>query len=108
MVDIEFLEYEPMVVMTRRRSGGTLPHRHAGGGRLSSQFRGGAFHVKSKASGRRGVPKTLINKQTWKEVDAGRGTPHGGAWADLRHIDRNVLKAYPWFFNRLMDNGVDQ
>ena len=26
---------------------------------------------------------------------------------DLRHIDRNVLKAYPWFFNRLMDNGVD-
>ena len=63
--------------------------------------------LKVRPQGEGGSPKTLINKQIWKEVDAGRGTPHGGAWADLRHIDREVLKAYPWFFNRLMDNGVD-
>ena len=45
---------------------------------------GERFMLKVRPQGEAGSPKTLINKQIWKEVDAGRGTPHGGAWVDLR------------------------
>lgn len=108
LVDIEFLEYEPMVIMYPEGAvGEPCPTAMLGEGAHLKNSEGQRFMLKVRPQGEGGSPKTLINKQIWKEVDAGRGTPHGGAWVDLRHIDRNVLKAYPWFFNRLMENGVD-
>lgn len=108
LVDIEFLEYEPMVVMYPEGAvGEPCPTAMLGEGAYLKNSEGERFLLSVRPQGEGGAPKTLINKQIWKEVDAGRGTPHGGAWVDLRHIDRKVLKAYPWFFNRLMDNGVD-
>ena len=63
--------------------------------------------LKVRPQGEAGSPKTLLNKEIWKEVNAGNGSEHGGVYVDLRHIDRKVLQAYPWFFNRLMSNGID-
>jgi len=76
-----------------------------GGHLLNSK--GERFLLNIRPQGEAGSPKTLLNKEIWKEVNAGNGSEHGGVYVDLRHIDREVLKAYPWFFDRLMDNGVD-
>ncbi len=108
LVDIEFLEYEPMVVLSPPGAiGEPCPTAMLGEGAHLLNTQGERFMLKVRPQGEGGSPKTLINKQIWKEAEAGKGTPHGGAWVDLRHIDREVLKGYPWFYNRLIDNGVD-
>jgi len=108
LVDIEFLEYEPMVVISPQKAvGEPCPTAMLGEGAHLLNTKGERFMLRVRPQGESGSPKTLINKQIWKEVDAGNGTIHGGAWVDLRHIDREVLIGYPWFYNRLMNNGVD-
>lgn len=108
LVDIEFLEYEPMVVLSPEGAvGEPCPTAMLGEGAHLLNTDGERFMLKVRPEGEAGSPKTLINKEIWKQVDAGKGTEHRGCWVDLRHISRDVLKAYPWFFNRLMDNGVD-
>lgn len=108
LIDVEFLEYEPMVVMDPPGAiGEPCPTAMLGEGAYLLNSDGERFLLKVRPQGEGGSPKTLINREIWKQVDAGKGSPHGGVWVDLRHIDRNILKAYPWFFNRLMDNGCD-
>jgi succinate dehydrogenase/fumarate reductase flavoprotein subunit len=43
-----------------------------------------------------------------KEVEAGRGTPHGGAYLDFRHIPETQLRgAFGPVIDRLLTNGID-
>jgi aspartate oxidase len=65
------------------------------------------FLLELRPQGEAGSPKTLLNREIWKQVEKGRGLSHGGVYVDLRHIDPNIVKAYPWFYKRLKDNGVD-
>lgn len=108
LIDLEFLEYEPMVVMDPPGAiGEPCPTAMLGEGAYLLNSEGERFLLKVRPQGEGGSPKTLVNREIWKQVDAGKGSPHGGVWVDLRHIDRDILKAYPWFFNRLMENGCD-
>ena len=108
LTDIEFLEYEPMVVLSPEGAvGEPCPTAMLGEGAYLLNTEGERFMLKVRPQGEAGSPKTLINREIWKQVAAGKGTLHGGAFVDLRHISPEVLKGYPWFYNRLMDNGVD-
>jgi succinate dehydrogenase/fumarate reductase flavoprotein subunit len=43
-----------------------------------------------------------------KEVEAGRGTPHGGAYLEFRHIPETQLRAaFGPVIDRLLTNGID-
>lgn len=108
LVDIEFLEYEPMVVLSPKGAEGEpCPTAMLGEGARLLNTKLERFMLEVMPNGEAGAKKTLINKEIWKQVDKGLGTANKGAYVDLRHIDRDTLKAYPWFFNRLMDNGID-
>ena len=108
LVDMEFLEYEPMVVISPRGAAGEpCPTAMLGEGAHLLNGRGERFMLGVRPQGEAGSPKTLINKEIWKQVAAGSGSPGGGAWVDMRHIPAATLQAYPWFYRRLKDNGVD-
>lgn len=108
LIDLEFIEFEPMVMMTPPGTvGEPCPTAMLGEGGTLLNSDGERFLLRVRPQGEAGAPKSLINHEIWKEVAAGKGNPHGGIWVDLRHIDEKVLKAYPWFYNRLMNNGCD-
>lgn len=108
LVDIEFLEYEPMVVLSPPGAvGEPCPTAMLGEGAYLRNSLGQRFLLNVRPQGEGGATKTLINREIWRQVEAGNGSPHGGVYVDLRHIHRTVLEGYPWFYNRLMDNGVD-
>ena len=76
------------------------------GGHLLNSL-GERFLLSVRPQGEGGAPKSLINREAWKQVQSGKGSPRGGVFLDLRHIDRAVLQSYPWFYDRLMKNGCD-
>ncbi len=108
LVDLEFLEYEPMVVASPQGAvGEPCPTAMLGEGAQLFNTKNERFLLKVRPQGEAGAPKTLINKAIWQQVQEGNGTEHGGCYVDLRMIPVETLKLYPWFYNRLMDNGVD-
>ncbi|MBR0093780.1 MAG: FAD-binding protein [Synergistaceae bacterium] len=108
LVDLEFIEFEPMVMMSPAGAvGEPCPTAMLGEGGYLLNSDGERFLLEVRPQGEAGAPKSLINHEIWKQVAKGKGNPHGGIWVDLRHVDVNVLKAYPWFYNRLMQHGCD-
>ena len=108
LIDLEFLEYEPMVVASPVGAvGEPCPTAMLGEGAQLFNTKHERFLLNLRPQGEAGAPKTLINKAIWQEVQKGNGTEHGGCYVDLRMIPVDTLKLYPWFYNRLMQNGVD-
>ena len=108
LVDLEFIEYEPMVIISPSGvKGEPCPTAMLGEGAYLLNNKKERFILKNRNQGEAGAPKTFLNKEIWKEIKNGNGTEKGAVWADLRHIDREILKSYPWLFERLMNNGID-
>ena len=108
LIDLEFIEFEPMVMMSPAGAvGEPCPTAMLGEGGYLLNSDGERFLLEVRPQGEAGAPKSLINHEIWKQAAKGKGNPHGGIWVDLRHIDVEILKAYPWFYNRLIQNGCD-
>ncbi|MCD8351600.1 MAG: FAD-binding protein [Planctomycetaceae bacterium] len=108
LIDLEFVEFEPMVSYEPPGAvGEPCPTAMLGEGAYLLNKDGERFLLKVRPQGEAGAPKSLINDAIREEVKAGRGGPLGGVFVDLRHIDLAVLKAYPWFYERELKAGLD-
>jgi len=108
LVDIEFIEFEPLVIKWPEEIKGlTCPTAILGDGVHLLNNKNEQFILKHRQKGEAGCKKTVLNKAIWQEIKERKGSIHGGVYIDLKNISMKTLNGYPWFYNTIIKAGVD-
>jgi len=108
LIDMEFVQFFPIGHLAPRLVGMDPimwdPFRYKLGGRLLNAAMREFLPEDGKYTSARDVTTYAI----LKEVEAGRGSPHGGAWLSFQHCNAETLRgAFGPVIGRLADNGID-
>src|SRR5687767_11222354 len=108
LIDMEFVQFFPIGHLAPRLVGMDPimwdPFRYKLGGRLLNRERREFL----PEEGRYTSARDLATYAILKEVAAGRGSPHGGAWLSFQHCSEPVLReAFGPVIDRLAANGID-
>jgi succinate dehydrogenase/fumarate reductase flavoprotein subunit len=113
LIDMEFVQFFPIGHLAPRLIGMDPimwdPFRYKLGGRLLNGL-GEEFVSRygAEASSRYVVTRDLATYAITKEVEAGRGSPTGGAWLSFRHVPEAELRAaFGPVIDKLLANGID-
>ena len=113
LVDMEFVQFFPIAHLAPRLVGMDPimwdPFRYKLGGRLlNGRFEEFIHCYGGEDDGRYTAPRDLASYAILKEVEAGRGSPHGGVYLDFRHLPETTLRdAFGPVIDRLLANGID-
>ncbi len=113
LIDMEFVQFFPIGHLAPRLIGMDPimwdPFRYKLGGRLLNGAREEFVHKYGATDeGRYVVTRDLATYAIVKEVEAGRGSPHGGAWLSFEHCTEAQLRAAGGpVIDRLAKNGID-
>ena len=108
LIDMEFVQFFPIGHLAPRLVGMDPimwdPFRYKLGGRLLNS----EMKEFLPEEGRYVSARDVATYGILKEVAAGRGSPHGGAWLSFRHCSEAVLReAFGPVIDRLAANGID-
>src|SRR5258705_3510206 len=108
LVDMEFVQFFPIGHLAPRLVGMDPimwdPFRYKLGGRLLNSER----YEFLPEQGRYTSARDQATYGILKEVAAGRGSPHGGAWLSFQHCGEAALReAFGPVIERLAANGID-
>jgi succinate dehydrogenase / fumarate reductase, flavoprotein subunit len=113
LVDMEFVQFFPIGHLAPRLIGMDPimwdPFRYKLGGRLLNG-EGEEFTARygSHEDGRYVLTRDLATYAIMKEVEAGRGSPHGGAYLSFEHCSERALReAFGPVIDRLAANHID-
>jgi len=113
LVDMEFVQFFPIGHLAPRLVGMDPimwdPFRYKLGGKLlNGNFDEFIDRYGSTDFGKYNATRDIAAYAILKEVEAGRGTPHGGAYLDFRHIPETQLRgAFGPVIDRLLTNGIE-
>ena len=113
LVDMEFVQFFPIGHLAPRLVGMDPimwdPFRYKLGGKLlNGRFEEFVDRYGGEDFGKYTAMRDLAAYAILKEVEAGRGTPHGGAYLDFRHVlERDLRVAFGPVIDRLLANGID-
>src|SRR5499426_1271676 len=113
LVDMEFVQFFPIGHLAPRLVGMDPimwdPFRYKLGGRLlNGRFEEFIDRYGSTDFGKYNATRDIAAYAILKEAEAGRGTPHGGAYLDFRHIPETQLRAaFGPVIDRLLLNGIN-
>ena len=113
LIDMEFVQFFPIGHLAPRLIGMDPimwdPFRYKLGGRLLNGAREEFVHnYGATDEGKYVVTRDLATYAIVKEVEAGRGSPHGGAWLSFEHCTEVELRAAAGpVIDRLAKNGID-
>ena len=105
LIDMEFVQFFPIGHLAPRLVGMDPimwdPFRYKLGGRLSE------MKEFLPEEGRYISARDVATHGILKEVAAGRGSPHGGAWLSFQHCSEPLREAFGPVIDRLAANGID-
>lgn len=113
LVDMEFVQFFPIGHLAPRMIGMDPimwdPFRYKLGGKLlNGAMEEFTQRYGTAEDGRYVITRDHATYAITKEVQAGRGSPHGGAWLSFRHIPPERLReAFGPVIDRLAKNGID-
>ncbi len=113
LIDMEFVQFFPIGHLAPRLVGMDPilwdPFRYKLGGKLlNGRFDEFIDCYGSTDFGEYNATRDVAAYAILKEVEAGRGTPHGGAYLDFRHLSEAQLRtAFGPVIDRLLANGID-
>ena len=113
LIDMEFVQFFPIGHLAPRLVGMDPimwdPFRYKLGGRLLNGNMEQFIESYGEADGKAyTVKRDVASYAIIKEVEAGRGSPHGGAWLSFQHIPAEDLKAaFGPVIGRLAKNNID-
>ena len=113
LVDMEFVQFFPIGHLAPRLVGMDPimwdPFRYKLGGKLlNGHFEEFVDRYGGSDFGQYTATRDLASYSILKEAEAGRGSPHGGAYLDFRHIPEIRLRtAFGPVIDRLLRNGID-
>ncbi len=113
LTDMEFVQFFPIGHLAPRLIGMDPimwdPFRYKLGGRLlNSEGREFTADYGASETGRYVATRDLATFAIIKEAEAGRGSPHGGAWLSFEHVPEAELRAaFGPVIERLQRNGID-
>jgi succinate dehydrogenase / fumarate reductase flavoprotein subunit len=113
LIDMEFVQFFPIGHLAPRLIGMDPimwdPFRYKLGGRLLNGNREEfTSRYGSDEDGKYVLTRDLATYAIFKEVEAGRGSPHGGAYLSFEHCSAATLRAaFGPVIDRLASNGID-
>ena len=113
LIDMEFVQFFPIGHLAPRLVGMDPimwdPFRYKLGGKLlNGKFEEFIDRYGSTDFGKYNATRDVAAYAILKEVEAGRGTPHGGAYLDFRHVaEADLRAAFGPVIDRLLTNGID-
>jgi succinate dehydrogenase/fumarate reductase flavoprotein subunit len=113
LIDMEFVQFFPIGHLAPRLVGMDPimwdPFRYKLGGRLlNGRMEEFTSRYGSDEDGKYVLPRDLATYAIIKEVEAGRGSPHGGAYLSFEHCSAAALRAaFGPVIDRLAANNID-
>jgi succinate dehydrogenase / fumarate reductase, flavoprotein subunit len=116
LIDMEFVQFFPIGHLAPRLVGMDPimwdPFRYKLGGKLLNaemrEFESDYVTRDTRSDGRYVLTRDLATYAITKEVEAGRGTPAGGAYLSFQHVPpEEIRRAFGPVVDRLAANGID-
>jgi succinate dehydrogenase/fumarate reductase flavoprotein subunit len=113
LIDMEFVQFFPIGHLAPRLVGMDPimwdPFRYKLGGKLlNGRYEEFVDRYGGTDFGKYTATRDLAAYAILKEVEGGRGTPHGGAYLDFRHVpERELRAAFGPVIDRLLKNNID-
>jgi succinate dehydrogenase / fumarate reductase flavoprotein subunit len=116
LIDMEFVQFFPIGHLAPRLVGMDPimwdPFRYKLGGKLLNadmrEFEADYATRDTRSDGRYVLTRDLATYAITKEVEAGRGTPAGGAYLSFQHVPpEEIRRAFGPVVDRLAANGID-
>jgi len=109
-VDMEMLQFHPtgLLVGNSIATGGLLEEGLRGAGAYLFNGQGERYMHRYDPEKLERATRDVISRSSYLEIMAGRGTPAGGVFIDLSHLDHDrVARSFPGMVERCRDYGFD-